>query len=331
MKQKKREKTVLRAVITVAVAALFVGIALVGRKKNMPVSRSEFLLDTVCTVTLYDGGERGEAILEEAFALCGRYERLFSVNVSGSDVYRINHSGGQPVEISEETASLLADALVYGRISGGAFDVTVEPVTRLWHFDGSNNAIPDESTLREAVALVGGDRLRIEGRTATLPDGMGIDLGAIAKGYVADRLADCLRANGVKSAIIDLGGNIYALGERSEGFPWRVGIKQPFGSGNAAKVEVRDASVVTSGVYQRYFERDGQIYHHILDARTGMPCDSGLHSVSVVGECSAQCDALSTVCMLVGYERGCEILSQYDGLRAVFITDQGEVKYYGNP
>ena len=307
-----------------------IGIAVIffTNKEKQPVSETRFMLDTVCTITLYEWNGDGERIVDEAFGLCGKYEKMLSSTVSGSDIFAINHSGGKPVEVSQETVELLERAKQYCKLSDGAFDITIYPVKSLWDFSGESASLPDQDSLSEAADLVDYTKIDIAGTTVTLPDGMGIDLGAIAKGYIADRAADYLRQQGVTSAIIDLGGNIFTIGKKSDGQLWCVGIRMPFEEGEADVVETSYSSVVTSGVYQRYFKKDGVLYHHILRSSDGMPCDTGLYSVTVISGCSEQCDALSTVCMLLGYEKSKTLLSGIKGIRAVFITSDNQLLYY---
>ena len=308
----------------IAVASFFL-----SNSTAEPVSETRFMLDTICTVTLYDWRGDGGEIIDGAFALCDRYEKMLSATVSSSDIYKINHSGGMPVEVSGETAELLRRAIDYCRLSDGKFDITIFPVKTLWHFGEDQPALPDPNALAKAVRKVDYTKLRVDGATVTLPAGMGIDLGAIAKGFIADRMAGYLRENNVNSAIVDLGGNIYALGNKPDGQLWRVGIRKPFADGEADVVETSDSSVVTSGVYQRYFVKDGKIYHHILNSHDGMPCEKGLYSVTVTAESSEQCDALSTICMLIGYDESIGLLSEFQNVRAEFITSDGELLYYG--
>ena len=320
----KKNRIILLAALILFSFAAVVTLYLSGTDKK-PLQDTRFLLDTICTVTIYDGSENAQKYLDGAFALCGKYDRLLSATTSGSDIYRINHSHGSPVRVSDETAELLVHALDYCAVSGGAFDITVYPAKALWHFSGEECAVPDADELKRAAELIDYTKIRVDGHDVILPSGMGIDLGAIAKGFIADKMAAYLRQQGVNSAIIDLGGNVYALGSKPDGSGWRVGIRKPFSDDQADIVTVSDASVVTSGVYQRYFEYDGRIYHHILRASDGMPCDTGLYSVTVIAESSEQCDALSTVCMLLGYEKSLPVLRQFSGVRAVFITNEQEI------
>lgn len=323
----KKNKIILCA----AVALLFITTVITAsfsRFDREPVSQTEFMLDTICTVTLYDWNGDGNRILAGAFELCAQYEGLLSATKSGSDIDRINHAKGNPVKVSQETARLLTRAIEYCRLSSGEFDITIYPVKNLWDFSGESDAIPDAGSLSKAAESVNYTKVSVDGSTVTVPDGMGIDLGAIAKGFIADKIAHYLRKNNVTSAVIDLGGNVYALGSKPDGRSWRIGIRKPFEDGEADVVEVADSSVVTSGIYQRYFERDGKIYHHILRSSDGMPCDTGLYSVTVISSCSEQCDALSTVCMLLGYEKALPLLDQLNGVRAVFITSDSQIIYY---
>lgn len=323
----KKFKTALWALTVFILTVAFALVILFTREKT-PISRTEFMLDTICTVTLYDWSGNGSQLLDGAFNLCEEYEHLLSTTVSGSDVYQINHSHGVPVEVSPQTVQLISDAAEYSRLSDGAFDITIYPVKQLWDFSGTNHAIPAKSELAAGVKQVDYTKIRLEGSAVTLPDGMGIDLGAIAKGFTADKMAAYLREKGVKSAIIDLGGNVMVIGSKPDGSDWRVGIQEPFGQSNIDVIEVSDQSVVTSGVYQRYFEKDGTLYHHILSAADGMPCNTELYSVTIIGKSSEECDALSTACMLLGYERAKTLLENYPNVQAIFVTDKKELLYY---
>ncbi len=323
--KKKRSLCFALILILTAAAVTF----LLSHREKEPLSETRFMLDTVCSVTLYEWPGGGSSILDGAFGVCGKYEKQLSATAPSSEIYLINHSDGNPVEVSQETAELLQRAIEYCRMSGGAFDITIYPAKSLWHFNGDDASLPDPESLAHAASLVDYTRISLDGRTVTLPAGMGIDLGAIAKGFIADRIAEYLREKNVASAVIDLGGNVYTVGSKPDGTRWRVGIRQPFGEGEADVVETVDSSVVTSGVYQRYFEKDGKLYHHILGSSDGMPCDTGLYSVTILSGSSEQCDALSTICMLLGYEKSLALLSEFPETEAVFITSDNRLLYYG--
>lgn len=322
----KKNKIIL-ACATAAILFIAAITAIISFSQRKPVSRTEFLLDTICKITLYDWDGEESEIMDGVFNLCSNYEQLFSTTISTSDIYRINNSNGQPTKVDPSTSQLISDALEYCRLSNGAFDITILPVKNLWDFSGDTQNIPNENDLHEAVKLVDYTKVKVDGDSITIPKGMGIDLGAIAKGFVADEMADYLRDMNVHSAVIDLGGNIYVIGNKTDGSDWRIGIQEPFNQTQADVVEISNASAVTSGVYQRYFTVDNKIYHHILDAQTGLPCNSGLYSVTVISENSESCDALSTVCMLVGYDKSVEILSQFPDTKAIFITSDYQILY----
>lgn len=326
-----KKNKVLLALISLLLAIAFILPTSCSQGRS-PASRTEFALDTICTVTLYDWDGDADDILDKAFDICETYEQRLSTSVSASDIYKINHSGGKTVTVDPSTAKLISNALEYSKLSDGIFDITILPVKNMWDFSGESENIPSQSALESALKHVDYTQVSVEGNKVTLPDGMGIDLGSIAKGYIADRISESLKECSVRSAIIDLGGNIYALGSKTDGSNWRVGIQKPFDDNGEQlhTVEICDTSAVTSGVYQRYFQHGGKIYHHILNAKTGMPCDTGLYSVTIISDSSEQCDALSTVCMLLGYDKSVELLKQFDGIQAVFITDKLQVLSFKN-
>ncbi len=283
-----------------------------------------FYFDTVITLSAY---VEDDAPLKEALDECARYEKLFSRTVEGSDVWRINEAGG-PIAVAPETAEMLREGLKISEASGGAFDPTVEPETKLWNFSAETPALPDAQALAEAATHVDYRKLVLDGDTVSLPDDMGLDLGGIAKGYIADRLSEFLRARGVSSALINLGGNVLTIGRRAtDDQPWVVGIQDPEAEGGANKVTFRaeNLSVVTSGNYQRFFIMNGIRYHHLLDPATGWPVENGLDSVTILSESSAVGDALSTACYVLGLDKGMELVKQYDGVDAVFIGTDGSV------
>ena len=281
-----------------------------------------FYLDTVITIT----GYADKATLENAVALCGEYEKVFSRTVEGSDVWRINHGEGSPVRVCGDTAELLAMALNICEKSGGALDITIAPASDLWDFKADEPEIPDSGELSSAAELVDYTKLKLEGDMVTLPAGMAIDLGAVAKGYIADKAAEYLKEKGVESAILNLGGNVVALGGKPDGSKWSIGIQDPEEENGRAgySVLVADESVVTSGIYQRGFDRDGVRYHHILDSVTGWPVQNGLASVTIITGSSALADAMSTACFVLGRDVGMSFAEKM-GVQAVFIGTDGKV------
>ena len=250
-----------------------------------------FCFDTVCTV----GGVMDQSVLDAVVSRCEWFEQHLSRTIETSDVGRINAAGGAPVEVEPETAALIEASLGYSRLSGGLFDVTVGAVTRLWDFH--EGVVPSPEDITEALSHVGYEGVRVDGTTVTLGDPLArIDLGGIAKGFVTDDLVALLADAGVTSAFINLGGNVAVLGEKPDGTPWGIGVRDPFdesGEKSIARVAATSGSLVTSGLYERQFEKDGQSYWHILDPRTGYPVKSDVVSASVFAARSIDGDGLT--------------------------------------
>lgn len=304
---------------------------------NEPVSRESFYFDTICMISVYgmedaDGmdadawEESAGGAIADAFALCSEYEQLLSKTVEGSDVWNINHAEGQPVSCDARTLELIQKGMSYGGLSDGAFDITIGKAEDLWDFHSEEAKVPGKEELAEAVSHVDYTQIRVDEDAGTVqltdPEAE-IDLGGIAKGYIADAVSEGLREDGVVSAVISLGGNIVCIGEKTEGTPFRIGIETPYSDRTeiVGTAEGTDATFVTSGVYERYFTVDGQEYHHILDPETGYPAQTDVLGVTIEGTLgtSADCDALSTICLALGSEKGRELVESLDGFEAVFI------------
>lgn len=290
-----------------------------------PNSITLFAMDTVMELTLY--GPDAEAAGEQAADRIRELEGLLSVTDEGSDVFRINHSGGEPVTVSEDTAHVLNAALRLGEETGGALDISIYPVVKAWGFTTDSYQIPDRETLDELLEQVDYTAIGFDPkhRTVTLPAGMELDLGSIAKGYTGDQVVALFREAGVTSAILSLGGNVQTLGAKPDGSPWRVAVKDPGGSGYAGVLEVVGQAVVTSGGYERYFEADGKVYWHILDPATGSPARTGVQSVTVVGASGMVCDALSTALFLLGPEQAEDFWRAHDDFDYLLLTEDGEI------
>ncbi len=301
------------------------------QRSHLPISKTGFAFNTVVTLSLYDTDDT--ELLDSCFALCADYEQKFSKTIPTSDVGRINAAAGKPVTVSDDTVHLLKKAVYYSELSGGLFDITIEPVTALWDFHSEaaiQNTVtpPDKSSISSALKHVDYHNIQIENNTVTLLDpNASIDLGGIAKGYIADQLKNYLLEHGVRSAIIDLGGNIQTIGSKSDNSPFCIGIRRPFEpSGDLiASIKIKDQSIVTSGIYERCFTYQGKLYHHILSPATGFPVESGLNSVSVIAASSADCDALSTICLLLGLDNGMKLIKSLPDTEAVFITKDNQI------
>lgn len=282
--------------------------------------RTLFAFDTVVDLGIYGSA----ALLDEAAAACARYDALFSMQREESDVWRINHAGGAWCEVDPDTADLVAKSLAFCERSGGLFDVTIGAVSQLWDFKAGVK--PDDAAIQAALAHVDWRGVEVRESAVRLADPQAaLDLGGIAKGWVADALADSFRAAGVEGAIINLGGNVYALGQKPSGAPWTVGVRDPNVSAgrSVAQMEVRDRSVVTSGLYERHFELDGVDYHHILDPRTGYPAATDLLSATVVSERSLDGDGLSTTLFIEGSQVGFDTVEGLSGVDALFMDADG--------
>ena len=292
-----------------------------GCAPAQPLERTFFAMDTVMTLRLYQGGDG--SLLDQAEARVRELEGLWSVTDGTSEISTLNHDGS--AELSPETAELLGAALDMCRRTDGALDISTYPVLRAWGFTTGEYSVPGGEAIAALLPLVDYGRVALEAGAAALPPGMEIDLGSVAKGYTGDALAALLKQGGAASALLDLGGNIQAVGSKPDGSPWRVAIRDPAGDGNIGVVEVVDQVVVTSGGYERYFEEDGVRYWHIIDPATGWPARSGLTSVTVVGESGLLCDGLSTALFVMGREGALEHWRQHRDFEAVLVSEDGSV------
>ncbi|MEA4894919.1 MAG: FAD:protein FMN transferase [Oscillospiraceae bacterium] len=303
---------------------LFTNLSACANQDTEKITKSDFVLNTIASITLY--GNYDEALIDECFDLCRHYESLFSRTNKNSEIYRLNHR--EISSVSDETAELIEEGLRYSELSNGAFDITVEPLSSLWNFTSDTPSVPNVADIEAACGKVDYTAVKISGNTVTFSnDYAAIDLGAIAKGYIADRVKQLLVSRGVERAIINLGGNVLCIGGKSKSEGFKIGIQYPFGEGSIASVTVSGLSVVTSGVYERYFRQDGILYHHILNPKSGYPYDNGLLSVTIIGESSGVCDALSTTCFALGKDAGMALVESMNGYYAVFITDDYRLWY----
>lgn len=321
----------LSAVLT-ASALLLTGCsgAKSSTQTDQDLTYTDMLFDTVIKIQILDPAD--ESILDALKKLCEKYDTMFSTTNTDSELYKLNHANGQPFTVSSETANLIQEGIHYSELSGGAFDLTIEPVSALWDFKADKPTVPSSDAIAQAVSHVDYTKVDIQDNTVTLEDPeAGIDLGAIAKGYIADQVKTYLKKQGIKHAIINLGGNVDVIGTKPDGSKYNIGIQKPFDESGEAitSVQLKDQTVVTSGIYERYFKKNGKLYHHILDPRTGYPCENNLYSVSIITDSSTKADALSTTCFLLGYEKGMELIQSMDGVEAIFITDDEKVHKIG--
>lgn len=333
------------------------------------IAKTGFYLDTVCTITIYgvdpdsdlgkklsEADEEGQQkrifqLITDAFLECDRCEKVLSKTISSSEISQINAAGGRAVTVSDMTAEVIEKGLEYGTLSNGVFDITIGKATDLWNFhdfqieeasdsetenDKEADPLPDPELLKEAVSHVDYRKVKVDDDQVALQDPeMEIDLGGIAKGYIADHLTRWLEERGVVSAVIDLGGNIVAIGGKSAGLlelpkqNFTIGIKDPKSeSGQLLGVfSCSDKTVVTSGTYERYVVKDGKKYHHILNPKTGWPADTDVDSVTIITEKNHAVDAdgLSTTCLALGVEKGTALMETIEGAEAVFVDLDGNM------
>lgn len=302
-------------------------------RQELTVSCSGFYFDTIITITLY--GTNNEDYIDGCFALAKKYEDMFSNTVPDSDVSRINAHAGSFVTVNEETIALIQTGIEYGELSNGKFDITLGKLSDLWNIseisvnlDNDNNetdesVLPSENDIQEALAHVDYRNIQIEGNQVMLTDpDAKLDLGGIAKGYIADAMKEYLNEQGVISGIINLGGNVLTIGAKKDGKAYRIGIQKPFGeTGETITVlEITDASVVSSGVYERYYRIGDTLYHHILDVDNGYPYQNELYEVTIISRHSVDGDALSTTCFTLGLEDGMALVESLEDAEAVFVT-----------
>ena len=339
------------------------------------ISKTGFYLDTICSITVYgvhpesvlghelaaaEGDEEAQTrlvhqLITDAFLECDRYEKILSKTIESSEISQINDAAGQTVEVSTETSEVIEKGLWYGKVSDGLFDITIGKASALWDFHeaeevagdeaAAESRLPEEAELAEAVKHVDFEKVKVNGLSVQLGDPeMEIDLGGIAKGYIADRVTEFLSERGVVSAVVDLGGNIVTIGHKTTELlpgldtdtvtthPFNIGIKDPQSETGTllAVFPAADKTVVTSGTYERFLIEDGVKYHHILDPKTGWPIDNDVLSVTIIAPkgCAVDADGLSTTCLALGVEKGMELIESLKptlDVEAVFVDASGEI------
>ncbi len=300
--------------------------------KYKKLSRTSNFFDTTITITIYDGNEK---ILDSSMDLCKKYEKIFSSKINNSDISKINKNSknGKYTKVSNETLDLINTAMYYGDLSNGNFDITIGALTDLWDF--KEHKIPEKNEINKAISSVNYNNIDIKDNKILLTDKSAkIDLGGIAKGYIADKLKEHLISNGIKSGIINLGGNILLIGEKNESNQnndkyFNIGLQKPFSDtgDTILTIKAKDTSIVTSGTYQRYFYDNDILYHHILDTKTGYPVNNSLNSVTIINKSSTICDALSTLTFTYGLEDGIKLIESLDDTEAIFVMDNNEIYY----
>ena len=298
-------------------------------KKPLFMAREEareatfFAMDTIMSLKYYGDAE----LTEEAKQMVEELEDRLSITKPESEISRVNAS--EETILSEDTFHLLETALQLCELTDGALDITVYPVVREWGFTTGSYRVPEEEELEKLLELVDYSAavLDEDDMTIRLPEGMMADLGSVAKGWTGDHLLELFAENGVESALVNLGGNVQTLGRKPDGSFWKVAVQDPGSDGYLGVLSIENEAVVTSGGYERYFEEDGKTYWHIIDPATGYPAESGLLSVTIVGNQGVICDALSTALFVMGREKAEAFWLDNEDLAFDFIlaTDDGDV------
>ncbi|MGI5958443.1 MAG: FAD:protein FMN transferase [Massiliimalia sp.] len=296
--------------------------ALCGCSGQKEVREEYFAMDTVITLTAY--GKSAEQAVKQAKQAIDNTEQQMSRTLKDSDLSRLNQAGQlEKSQLSSDFLELYHEAYDMAQQTNGTFDMTLGALSDVWGVGTDHPSIPQEAQLQTAMEHCGWEKIE-ETETQIDLHGVSLDFGGIAKGWASDRAAEAVKEAGCDSALLYLGGNVWAVGDH-QGEPWKIGIADPKDTGKlVGYLTVTDCAVVTSGDYQRYFEQSGKRYHHILDRSTGYPAESGLSSVTVISSSGTQADALSTACFVSGLEDGMELVQQWDA-QAVFVTDTGEV------
>lgn len=298
-------------------------------ERNCEFVRNSFALGTVIQLKAY--GVNGSEAIDEAIFRINNIDNKMSAFKNDSEISGINFYAGElPYLVSEDTYFVIKTAVEYSKLTGGAFDPTVRPLVNLWNKGLEQEQIPNDNDIKDKLRLIGYNNILFDDINSSVMlkhSGQAIDLGGIAKGYAADQARDIFLKHDINSALIDLGGNIFALGSKRDGTPWKVGIQNPFSLRGQylGVLKVKNKSVVTSGNYEKYFIKAGKRYHHIIDPRTGYPSESSIISATIISDNSLDGDGLSTGIYILGVKKALELIETLDGIEAILITDDKKV------
>lgn len=295
-------------------------------ESNEEASKDIFAMDTYMTVTAY--GDQAQKAVDEAEAEIERLDELFSTGNEESEIAKLNQSGS--ATLSEDAGYLVERAMELNEETDGAFDIAIYPVMEAWGFPTQNYQVPSEEMLQPLLKLADVSKISYDKSSRKISfgqEGMKIDLGGIAKGYTSSRIMDIYRENNISSGLVNLGGNVQALGMKTDGSKWRVAVQSPDDTEDYLGIlSVEDKAVITSGGYERYFEQDGKTYHHIIDPKTGYPAENGLTSVTIVSEDGTLADGLSTSLFIMGKDKAIEFWKAHsEEFDTIMLTDEGKL------
>lgn len=316
-KMKHPPRRVWRLLIPVLCLALLpAGCGSAGERTTLSVSA----MDTFMSIELYGSMETASKVKEQIESL----DLHLSPTVKSSDMTRLNHR--KKIKAHEESAEAVKQALKYCKETDGALDITVYPLVKEWGFLSGSYKVPDKAKIQELLQKVDYRKVNVSGSEITLSDGAQIDMGAVAKGFAADKANEILKSENVTSAILNLGGTVSAYGAKPDGSDWKVGIANPIDGGEPiGTVSCKDKIIATSGNYERYFEKDGKRYCHMIDPKTGYPVDNDMSSVSVVSDSGVESDCLSTALYVMGQKKALEYQKSHPEIDLVILTKNKEV------
>lgn len=315
------------------IAIIIIGISIyfVSNKKVEKTSKTYYYLGTVSEVTiLNETQKKSDDVLKKSDDILKDIHNKMSAQQQNTEVDSINNNAGiKPIEVSYETFNVIESAIKYSEKTNGIFDPSIGSISSLWQIGTENAKVPSDEEIKENIKFVNYKNIIIDKNKKSVflkEKGMRLDLGAIAKGYAADLIADMLNENNISSAIINLGGNVFVVGNKS-GSPFKIGIQAPYEerSTSIGYIEGEDTSVVTSGIYERYIKENDKIYHHMLNPSNGYPFDNNLNSVTIVSKKSIDGDALSTSSYGMGLENGMKFIESQNDVGAIFVTKDKKI------
>lgn len=300
---------------------------------NDPLTIEGFKLNTFVSIKVYDNCKK--EVLTNALSLCDYYENIFSRTIKDSELSKLNR--GEITTVSYDLGKLIEYGIEYSKLTDGAFDITIGSVSSLWNFNTDTPSVPEDSLIKDALTHVDYKNITLNKNpdntyTVNMPANTTLELGAIAKGYIADKIKEYLISQNVKKAIIDLGGNILCVGAKTKNKNFITGVKNPdlTASKPIAYLSLNDLSAVSSGSYERTFKYNNIQYHHILNSKTGYPVDNDLWSVTIICKDSVVGDCLSTSCFVLGLDKGLKLINETSDIEAIFVTTDGQLHYSDN-
>lgn len=308
---------------------ILIAIFITGKHESNEISKSSYALGTLINLKAY--GNKAEEATKKSIDRLDDIDDKMSAFKENSEISKINYSSGiSETNVSSDTYFVVKKAIEYSKILEGTFDPTIRPLVKLWSIGTKEEKIPMEAEIRAAMKLVNcSDLILDENNTSIMlkHKNQALDVGGIAKGFAADEVRDIFLKHNIKSALIDLGGNIFALGSKQDNTPWKVGIQNPFNSRGEflGILSVENKSIVTSGNYERYFMKDGKRFHHIIDPKTGYPSESKIISATIISDNSIDGDGLSTGIYILGVDKALKIIDAIEGIDAIFVTEDKKV------